>query len=81
MGNIEGTEIPRGDQKIGLLDGANTVAQFEFQHDLEDGWYAVRWPNGQVDTYGTYVALNRDADKSGCVLQYIGNPWYDPTKC
>ena len=56
------------------------VLQVEFQHDLEDGWYAVKLPSGKIDHYSHSKSIVELAAASNWVIKYVGDERYNPFK-
>ena len=52
-----------------------------FMHDLEDGWYEVRFPDKTLDgSYASHVSIEKLASKHGWKIRWLGNDYYNPWK-
>jgi hypothetical protein len=53
-------------------------AMIRFEHDLEDGWYRMKEPDGPDDTWEKCVNAYNFAKSKGWEVIWVGDPYYKP---
>ena len=54
------------------------IAEIWFEHDLEDGWYRMKEPNGISDTWGIASNALKFCKEQGWKLIWTGSDNYNP---
>lgn len=56
------------------------VAKISFCHDLNDGWYLVKFPNGMKEEYNHYAQAMRFLNQENMDYEWEGDDYYNPEK-
>lgn len=54
-------------------DPVVAYADVEFQHDLEDGWYAVKFGDGDVRNFDTWGPARVAVEAAGLTARWVGS--------
>jgi hypothetical protein len=60
------------DEAIEHIEKTVEYALVYFRHDLEDGWYAIQWPDNTVSEYNFWFNAQKEINKRGLEPKWGG---------